>query len=100
MANPMRKYKKVTVVNGMPLDEESKAKREARELLLHAQMHLFDQVSGERADKPLIEDGYNGLIYRNALGSIFNCIQMIECEENLKAIKGGYIQPYPLSWKY
>jgi hypothetical protein len=72
-----------------------------RKILINAQTHLFLQVGGKTKDNPpTIEGGYFGLNYKNALGCITNCIQLIECEENMKVIKEGHKQPFGLGWKY
>jgi hypothetical protein len=74
---------------------------EGRKILINAQTHLFLQVAGKTQENPpTIEGGYFGLNYKNAFACLVNCIQLIECEENLKAIKSGHKQPFGISWKY
>jgi len=70
---------------------------EGKELLLHAQSYLFLQVSG---DNPLIPGGYAGRIYKNSHQIIANCIQLIECDKNIKALKEGNKPPFSIGWKY
>jgi len=72
---------------------------EARDKLKRVEMYLFLQVSGDYADYPIIEGGYRGLNYHNALGIISSCIVLIEVEENFKAIKEGKPQPYSFGYR-
>lgn len=71
-----------------------------REILVHAEFHLFHQVSGDHSEFPLIEGGYHGINYSNALQCLANLITSIEVEENLKAIKDGRRSPYGISFKH
>jgi hypothetical protein len=71
-----------------------------RELLINAQYHLYSQVSGTSKSNPTIPGGYAGQNYRRALKTLTNCIQMIECERNLEAIKDGHKQPYGIEFKH
>lgn len=71
-----------------------------REILVHAEFHLFHQVSGDHSKFPLIEGGYHGINYSNALQCLANLITSIEVEENLKAIKDGRQPTYGISFKH
>lgn len=75
-------------------------KIDARAKLVRVEQCLFLQVAGDNNYEPLIEGGYDGLNYRNALGCIINCILLLEVDMNLEAIKAGEKQPFPYSWRY
>jgi hypothetical protein len=72
---------------------------DGEKILINAQMHLFNQVSGSNNPKKkiTIEGGYYGRIYPRAQGTIKTCIQLIRVESNLEAIKAGHMQPYTWS---
>jgi hypothetical protein len=71
-----------------------------REILVRAEYHLFHQVSGSNKETPLIEGGYFGKNYSNALQCLANLITLIEVELNLEAIKSGKKPPYRISFKH
>jgi hypothetical protein len=71
-----------------------------REMLVRAEYHLFHQVSGNNSETPLIEGGYFGKNYSNALQCLANLITSIEVDINLEAIKNGKKPPYRISFKH
>lgn len=71
-----------------------------REILINAQYHLFYQVAGNNKEKPLIEGGYEGRNYHNALQCLTSLITLIEVEANIEAIKNGTKPPFGIAFKH